>query len=62
MSTFRVNVSVGANIRSGPGIGYAVIGGVGHGTQVRGTVSTNGWVKLADRDGWIAGNLLTPVG
>lgn len=57
--TWKVSATLGANIRSGPGTNYSVIGGAAQGTAVTGTLNNNGWVKLADRDGWISASILT---
>ncbi|MCT7952827.1 SH3 domain-containing protein [Ancylothrix sp. C2] len=49
-------------IRSGPGTGYGVIGGLSNGTTVSttGRVS-NGWIQLSN-GGWIAGNWVASSG
>ena len=62
--TWRVSVGVGANIRSGPGTSYSVIGGAAHGTQVKGALASNGWVKLdgGSGTGWIYAGILTKIG
>ena len=62
VSTYRVSASVGANIRSGPGTNHSVIGGAGHGTQLRGTPQSNGWIKLADRSGYVYSGIVTKIG
>ena len=51
----------GLRIRSGPGTGYAVIGGLSNGTTVRTTGQvSNGWIELSS-GGWIAGNWVAGV-
>ena len=62
VATWKVSTSVGANVRSGPGTGYAVIGGLASGTQVRGELQSNGWIKLTDRTGWVYSGIMTKVG
>lgn len=37
-----------ANVRRGPSTAYAVVGTKTLGTQVRGTISSNGWLKISD--------------
>lgn len=61
-ATWRVSASGGANIRSGPGTSHSIIGGLAHGTQVRGALSSNGWVDLDGRAGWVYAGILTRVG
>ncbi|QFG69514.1 transglycosylase family protein [Ornithinimicrobium pratense] len=61
-STYRVSAPGGANIRSGPGTNHSVIGGAGHGTQLRGTPQSNGWIKLADRNGFVYSGIVSKVG
>ena len=41
-----VSATAGANVRSGPSTSYAVVGGRAFGTEVRGTVTDNGWVQI----------------
>lgn len=58
-SPARVVAGIGVKIRSGPGLGFAQIGGAGFGETVRITgerVSRDGyrWAKLSDRSGWVA--------
>ena len=43
--TRYVSASNAANVRSGPGLGYAVVGAKSRGTQVQGTL-TNGWLEI----------------
>ena len=62
VSTYRVTAGVGANIRSGPSTSHSVIGGAGHGTQLRGTPQSNGWIKLADRSGYVYSGIVTKIG
>lgn len=54
-SFVTVTAPSGVNIRSGPGTGYAVIGGLAQGTSVRVINSSGGWYQLSS-GGWIAGN------
>ncbi|HEY9620755.1 MAG TPA: SH3 domain-containing protein [Crinalium sp.] len=42
------------NVRSGPATTYPVVGVVSNGIAVRVSDSSNGWLRLAERDGWIA--------
>lgn len=58
-SPARVVAGIGVKIRSGPGLGFAQIGGAGFGETVRLTgerVSRDGyrWAKLSGRSGWVA--------
>lgn len=45
--TKYVSAKVAANVRSGPGMGYRVVGTLARGTKVSGTQS-GGWVKIGD--------------
>ncbi|MFX0538885.1 transglycosylase family protein [Ornithinimicrobium sp. Y1847] len=45
--TWWVSANVGANIRSGPGTNFRVVGGAAKGTQITGTLS-NGWVNMGN--------------
>ena len=60
VTTSRVTrwVTVGANVRSGPGTGYAVVGGLPQGAEVTGTATANGWFDLGEGR-FVAGSLLT---
>ncbi len=49
------------NIRSGPGSGYAVIGGLGNGARIEVVNSSGGWYQLSS-GGWVAGNYTTGGG
>lgn len=51
-STVTVTAPIGVNIRSGPGTGYRVVGGLGYGAQVRTYDSYNGWYQVSG--GWIS--------
>ena len=52
----------GLRIRSGPGTGYGVIGGLSNGTTVSTTGQvSNGWIQLSN-GGWIAGNWVASSG
>lgn len=58
-SPARVVAGAGVKIRSGPGLGFAQIGGAGFGETVRLTgerVSRDGyrWAKLSGQSGWVA--------
>ncbi|MCK0112997.1 transglycosylase family protein, partial [Ornithinimicrobium sp. F0845] len=44
--TRYVSATTAANVRSGPGLGYSIVGSKARGTQVTGTL-TNGWLKIA---------------
>ena len=59
-ATWRVTAGQGANIRSGPGTNYAVIGGARYGTTFTGSEG-NGWVKLEGRSGWISASIMAQV-
>ncbi|WP_431473098.1 SH3 domain-containing protein [Ornithinimicrobium sp. W1665] len=60
--SWTVTATAGANVRSGPSTSYAVVGGLAHGAQVHGELSTNGWVRLTDGRGWVSGSILKPAG
>ncbi|GAA5168130.1 transglycosylase family protein [Ornithinimicrobium tianjinense] len=60
-TSWVVTATAGANIRSGPGTSYRIVGGAAHGTTVTGTLS-DGWVRLADGGGYISGTILAPAG
>jgi peptidoglycan DL-endopeptidase CwlO len=45
--TRYVDVPLG-NVRSGPGMSYAVVTSLTKGTRVTGTLTSNGWLKMAD--------------
>ncbi|MCY7278012.1 MAG: SH3 domain-containing protein [Phormidesmis sp. CAN_BIN44] len=46
-----VTTPIGVNIRSGPGTGYAVVGGLGYGARVSTYGSSGGWYRV--NSGWI---------
>lgn len=48
----RVTAPIGVNIRSGPGTGYGIVGGLGYGTQVSTYGSSNGWYRVSG--GWVS--------
>lgn len=52
------HTSAGANVRRGPGTGYAVVRSVAAGTNVSVDGKANGWFKLSGREEWISGKLL----
>jgi uncharacterized protein YraI len=59
-STVRIKTNGNPlNVRSGPGTNYSVIGVISNGVQVRVSESANGWLRLAERDGWIAAQWTT---
>lgn len=47
-----VTTPIGVNIRSGPGTGYAVVGGLGYGARVSTYGSSGGWYRV--NSGWIS--------
>lgn len=47
-----VTAPIGVNIRSGPGTGYSVVGGLGYGTRVSTYSSSAGWYRV--NGGWIS--------
>lgn len=47
-----------ANVRSGPGTSFSVVGTKTVGTQVTGTVSTNGWLRMSATS-WMSPDVLT---
>lgn len=51
-------VTVAANVRSGPGTGYPVVGGLSQGTRVTGSYTSNGWFNLGGGR-FVWGDLLT---
>lgn len=51
-------VTVGSNVRSGPGTGYPVVGGLSAGTRVTGSFTSNGWFDMGNGR-FVAGSLLT---
>lgn len=51
-------VTVSANVRSGPGTGYTVVGSLAKGAKVSGTYTSNGWFKLGTGR-YVSGSLLT---
>ncbi|NDJ19303.1 SH3 domain-containing protein [Myxacorys almedinensis] len=51
----------GLNIRSGPGTGYAVIGGLSNGQTVEVSDVSGGWYRLSS-GGWIASNYTSASG
>ncbi|WP_114907460.1 transglycosylase family protein [Ornithinimicrobium murale] len=52
-----VDASNAANVRSGPGLGYNVVGAKARGAEVRGTM-TSGWLKIGDGQ-FISGSILS---
>jgi peptidoglycan hydrolase-like protein with peptidoglycan-binding domain len=59
--TVTVTASSGLRIRSGPGMGYGVVGGLDNGDTVSVVSSANGWYQLS-RGGWISGSYTTAGG
>ena len=51
-------VSVGANVRSGPGTNYGVVGGLTAGTQVTGRYTNNNWFDMGNSR-FVFGDLLS---
>lgn len=51
-------VTTSANVRSGPGLGYRVVGSAARGSKVTGTWSSNGWLKIGSGR-YISGSLLS---
>ena len=47
-----VTTPIGVNIRSGPGTGYGVVGGLGYGARVSTYGSSSGWYRISG--GWIS--------
>ena len=64
-SSNRVTATTGVNVRSGPGTGYDVLGGLypGYVVQVRGS-ARNGWtpVTFNGREAWVSSKYLRKVG
>ena len=57
--TRYVAASTAANIRSGPSTSYRVIDSAVRGTEVTGTLTSNGWLKIAT-ERYISGVVLSP--
>ncbi|WP_289781767.1 transglycosylase family protein [Ornithinimicrobium faecis] len=55
--TRYVSASNAANVRSGPGLGYDVVGAKARGTEVNGTIE-QGWLKIGDGQ-FISGSVLS---
>ena len=55
-----VTASTGVNIRSGPGTGYGVVGGLGYGTRVSTYGSSYGWYRV--NGGWISSSYTSAGG
>ncbi|MCY7324118.1 MAG: SH3 domain-containing protein [Phormidesmis sp. CAN_BIN36] len=55
-----VTGSTGVNIRSGPGTGYGVVGGLGYGTRVSTYGSSSGWYRV--NGGWISASYTSAGG
>lgn len=51
-------VTVGSNVRSGPGTNHGIVGGLSAGTRVTGTFTSNNWFDLGNGR-FVAGWLLT---
>ncbi|WP_280923969.1 transglycosylase family protein [Ornithinimicrobium cryptoxanthini] len=56
--TRYVSASTAANIRSGPSTSYRVVDSAVRGTEVTGTLTSNGWLKIAT-DRYISGTVLS---
>lgn len=55
-------VTVGSNVRAGPGLDYTVVAGVEQGKKVQLLGTHQGWYKIITPDeveGWISGELLS---
>ncbi len=57
-TTRYVSASVAANVRSGPGTGYGVVGTIARGTKVTGALSSSGWLKIGDGR-WLGPSVLS---
>lgn len=55
-----VTAPIGVNIRSGPGTGYGVVGGLGYGAQVSTYGSSYGWYRV--NGGWISSSYTSAGG
>jgi len=55
-----VTTPIGVNIRSGPGTGYAVVGGLGYGARVSTYGSSGGWHRV--NGGWISSSYTSAGG
>lgn len=55
-----VTAPIGVNIRSGPGTGYSVVGGLGYGAQVSTYGSSSGWYRV--NGGWISSSYTSAGG
>ncbi len=58
--TVTVTAPIGVNIRSGPGTGYAVVGGLGYGARVNTYGSSYGWHRV--NGGWISSSYTSAGG
>ncbi|WP_432560581.1 SH3 domain-containing protein [Granulicoccus sp. GXG6511] len=62
---FTVRANSGLNVRSGPGLGHAILGALPTGARVDSTgPSQNGWMPITfrGRQGWVSDAYLTAVG
>ena len=60
--TRYISANYSANVRSGPGNGYSIVGSATRGTKVTGTLNSSGWLNTGNSR-WIGPNVLssTPV-
>ena len=56
--TRYVSASDFANVRSGPGTGYGIVDSVPRGTEVTGTMTSNGWLNMGNSR-FISGTILS---
>ena len=64
--THKVNCNIGLNIRSGPGMGYGVVGVFAYNRKIRAAGGTSGsWTKViytaSGKTGWCWTSYLTPI-
>ncbi len=63
--THKVNCNIGLNIRSGPGMGYGVVGVFAYGQKIRSTGKTSGsWTQVkygSGKTGWSWTSYLTKI-
>ena len=56
--TVTRTVTVGANVRSGPGTNHSIVGGLAQGAQVTGKYTSNGWFDMGNSR-FVSGSLLS---
>jgi peptidoglycan hydrolase-like protein with peptidoglycan-binding domain len=59
-TAYRVSVSSGLNVRSGPGAGFPVVSGLANGAIVQAGTTSNGYRQLST-GGWVASQYLVPA-